>query len=589
MANNLDVIKEYLVAIGFAINQAQLNKTNKQINDLGNLVKGQSKSMAANVMAASRYMVTAISTVTAAITGMVTSQAKAQLEYQKFGTRMWMNTQAAKDFKIALDTLGESMEDIAWNPELRSQFTELNRLSKTLHTPYDAAGQFKGFRSILFEVKKFRVEMQYAMEWVSYYLLKNFAGPLAKIRESIQDIQKKIIINMPEWTKKVADFFTSILNVAGSAIRFIKDIFNTVLDFFQKSPQQVKLMLLAIGAAISLFMIGPAGRMAALFGYLLLLIEDFYGYLDGRKSSKTLAPMWKEFIKIYESFKDAGFADAIRTLVQGLADVVKGIFSVFTASSGKDANDTLAFWQAFAKAVSTIVEKIGQLLTLLGKSFTGSGTESADAFERLFGIESDKTKPKSGFRKFIETIFGGPSSWYAKDATVNKEIGALEPEAQSAMNTLGDWYKKQTGVNLRITSGKRSWGGHISGFKFDVADDELKKNVKGIRDRLIAYAKSIGLSVIDEYKNPTSRATGGHLDFNVRNYGNLSHLQSNYSAITRSNASNTTTVQVGDVIVKVEGTNASPQEIAAAVKAELQKKTGFDTTRRIRDMSSAPQ
>jgi uncharacterized protein YukE len=751
MAGNLDIIKEYLVSIGFAVNQAQFNKANKQMTDLEKMVKGQSKSMASNVTAAGKYLSVAVTSVissvskmatgqdkafsgkqftnwgkqiteakkrladlgnqikktdkeltdqekkkerkaretqldqgrtgaarltsgqprvpdnadkvpnnsdneaikslnkevnrgkilavqfkeaikqlgiamkyitpiiastTSAIAGMVAWTAKAQLEYQKFGTRMWMDTQTAKDFKIALDGVGESMEDIAWNPELRNQFMELNRLSKSLHTPGDSVDRFRGVRDIMFEFKKFRVEMKYATEWISYYLIKNFAGPLKKIHEYIQDIQKKLVIHMPEWTKKVADFFTSFLNVAGSAIRFIKDIFNTVFDFFQKSPGKVKMMLLAIGAAITLFLAGPAGRMAAAFGFLLLLIEDFYAYLDGRKSSKTLAPIWKEFLKIYESFKDAKFGDSLRTLIQGLADVVKGIHSVFSTSTGKDANNTLQFWQAFAKAISTVVEKLGQLLSFFGKGFSGApGLETTDAFEKLFGIKNDKTKPKTGFRKFLEFLFTSPQEAQSKyiearkkdikkaslmygvpeeliRRVIRQESGGDQSKVSSkgaiGLMQLMPKTAKALGVNPKDAS-QNIMGGtkYLS---------QLYKQFGSWEKALAAY--NAGPGTVKKYGGiPPYAETRNYVESILRGI-NLKHLQNNlaylqnggyqqnvYQNPRKNVGDNITTITVGDVVVTVGGSNASPQEIAKAVKVELQTLNKIDTTRKMRDLS----
>lgn len=122
---------------------------------------------------------------------------------------------------------------------------------------------------------------------------------------------------------------------------------------------------------------------------------------------------------------------------------------------------------------------------------------------------------------------GEGNAWSREVGGVN--IEGLKDNAKSAIDMLGAWFQKETGKQMTVSSGLRDWnshpngpGGHVSGTKFDVVDDavsrDLEDNKNGIRDRMIAYAKSIGLQVLDEYADPSERATAGHLDFNAKDF-----------------------------------------------------------------------
>jgi hypothetical protein len=115
---------------------------------------------------------------------------------------------------------------------------------------------------------------------------------------------------------------------------------------------------------------------------------------------------------------------------------------------------------------------------------------------------------------------GEGNAWYREVANVN--IEGLKDNTKSAIDMLGAWFQKETGKQMTVSSGLRDWGGHVSGTKFDVVDDavstELEENKNNIRNRMIEYAKSIGLQVLDEYANPSERATAGHLDFNAKDF-----------------------------------------------------------------------
>ncbi len=131
-----------------------------------------------------------------------------------------------------------------------------------------------------------------------------------------------------------------------------------------------------------------------------------------------------------------------------------------------------------------------------------------------FGVSLDDVN------KAIGAMAGTAGAWRKEVENVN--IDGLQDNAKAAIDALGAYFYKLTGQQMVVSSGLRDWGGHVSGTKFDVVDDAmselLEKNVDGIRDKIIAYAESIGLLVLDEYDSPSEHATGGHLDINAKNF-----------------------------------------------------------------------
>lgn len=119
---------------------------------------------------------------------------------------------------------------------------------------------------------------------------------------------------------------------------------------------------------------------------------------------------------------------------------------------------------------------------------------------------------------------GEGNTWY-KVAAENPKYDALEGNAKQALESVAAYYKKLTGQQLGLSSGKRSAdlgyaqeeiGGHGSGMKFDAVAEAL--NDPEIRQKVIDFAKSVGLEVLDEYADPTAKASGKHLDFNAKNF-----------------------------------------------------------------------
>lgn len=347
----LETIKSYLVGLGFQVNNDEFNQTTKTINELGSTIQSSAAGMAKNFAKASTAITATLVGITGAITGLINEVAKADLEYTKFANKMWTSKAAAKEMKMSMEALGESIEDIAFTPELRQQYGELIALGRQMNTPIDASDQLKNIRSIMFEFKKLKLEVAYAMEWVAYYLGKYLGGPLTNIKKQLSEFNMKITQTMPEWTKKVAQVLAMIMNVGMAGIRFFKDLYTGIERVFDSLPKGIQKATVAILGAWALLRMSPVGLIMTAITAVLILLEDFYGYLDGRESSKTLAPIWQ---KLIDWFNDASNLITItKKDVQDLWDTISD--SSIVKSSLKLINSYFAFLKEVISAILTIL------------------------------------------------------------------------------------------------------------------------------------------------------------------------------------------------------------------------------------------
>lgn len=125
------------------------------------------------------------------------------------------------------------------------------------------------------------------------------------------------------------------------------------------------------------------------------------------------------------------------------------------------------------------------------------------------------------------TISGNANTSNAEGSTWNREtsnvdIEGLKSNALDAISAVSQKFYELTGQQMIVSSGMRSWGGHVNGQKFDVVDSAssqlLENDENGIREAIINYAHSLGVEVIDEYSHPSANATAGHLDFDASNF-----------------------------------------------------------------------
>jgi hypothetical protein len=248
--------------------------------------------MAKLYSAAAFEIVGSLASVGMATATLMDKVARADMEYQKFALRMYMTKDAAKQLKIVTDAMGQSMDDIAWNPELLSNYRLLIAEAQKMETPKEAGGYLMKIRNTRLEFTRLKVEATYGLQWISMYLSKYLQDPVNGIKLSLKEMNDWIRDNIHLWTEKIARGLTLIINVGKNAFRALEAIYNIVKKLWDAMGGLNKVLLVTTGLVMALFIMGPWGRAVTIISGLLLLIDDFYAWLDGRKSSPQLAPIW---------------------------------------------------------------------------------------------------------------------------------------------------------------------------------------------------------------------------------------------------------------------------------------------------------
>ncbi|MDF2636576.1 MAG: hypothetical protein K0R78_3450 [Pelosinus sp.] len=227
----------------------------------------------------------------------------------------------------------------------------------------------------MFEFKKLKLEVAYAMEWISYYLGKYLGGPLSNIKQSLSDLNAKITQTMPEWTKQVAKVLAMIINVGISGVRFVKDLYHGFERFFDMLPRGVSTVAKTLLGLWAVLRFTPIGIISMSIAGLLVLIEDFYGYIDGRKSSKTMAPIWQRMI---DWFKEADkWMQKAKVNINNFWDEFKNSKLALTVL--KIIRDT---FKLMSETVSTLIDLLTEAFTIMAEAITDNGV--AQAFEETF-------------------------------------------------------------------------------------------------------------------------------------------------------------------------------------------------------------
>jgi hypothetical protein len=207
-----------------------------------------------------------------------------------------------------------------------ARFNKLSQDGSQMMVGGDFKETMKNFRDLMFEFTRLKQEASYALNWVGYYLMKYLQKPLADIREKFKTFNDMVIKNMSVWTEKVARAIYYVIEVGRHLLEFIMDIGRHLKNLWDSFPSGVKKAIAAITALQVALSAGPLGRAIMLISTLLLLIDDYYGYMEGKDAllgkywdklnnfldtakqkyeelKATVEPYWEKFVGYVEQAK----------------------------------------------------------------------------------------------------------------------------------------------------------------------------------------------------------------------------------------------------------------------------------------------
>lgn len=405
-----NILEEYLVRIGaevdkdaFAGAAQAISKLSGMLGKLGTILKYGG-------------IFVGLAKVTEAVIDNIKAVASADLEYQKLAQSMWVTKDTAKTLSVVLKTMGASQEDVAWVPELREQFFRLRQEMAELSTPADADGQLAWIREIGYDVQSLQLKLKMFKEWVVYYLIKELQPYIKEFQEFIRWLNDKFGKNLPALARKVAGVLASVVRVAMSLVKALKWVFEGIYNFIDALPSKTKALVAVFAVVGAAIMAGPFGLMMMAIGTALLMLEDFFGYLEGRESSETLKPLWKWltdennplrrliekikegiafilekltelFEKVFTEERQEKLKKTVANIAKGVAEIAEGLATIVESIFGKKYPVVKKFWDFFLTAVGKVVDKVltltnsmGHLMRALGKAMQGDFKGAREEF-----------------------------------------------------------------------------------------------------------------------------------------------------------------------------------------------------------------
>jgi hypothetical protein len=213
-----------MVRLGASIDQSGLNRFHQALKEATSVSEASAASIAGAFFKAQSEIVGGFLAIGTAALGLVDKVAMADQSYRLFALHMYMSKDAARSLKVAMDALGEPLENLTWDPELRKRTAQLiadQRAMAPEGAGTDFESQMRKVRDIRFEFTRMEVEGQYlAMNVVEGFMKALGVGPdelLGKLQKfndwvthNLPEISSKIVtLFMPVW-KDMKDVFTSV-------------------------------------------------------------------------------------------------------------------------------------------------------------------------------------------------------------------------------------------------------------------------------------------------------------------------------------------------------------------------------------------
>ena len=393
----MNVLDEYLVKLGASVDASGFARFHNALHEAKMAVEANVQSIAKGLLKVETELVGGFMTMGGAALGLADKVAMADQEYRLFGLHMYMAKDQARGLKIAMDALGQPMENLMWDPELRGRAHQLIQDQREMAPTGDYNEQMRKIRDIRFEFTRMEVEVQYlGMHVVQDFMKALGMGPddlLKKLRE----LNAWFIKNMPAISKTLVRDF---LPVWKDIVRIGKDVGHVFMDVATIFDNVIGLL----SGDDSLKGVATLDKFAASVAKVadwLAVVADWLVKITGLLTGTIVG---------------GSIGGAIGSIVGGIAGIPGGPAGIFAGAAAGGATGTM----------------IG--------GGVGAATGGAFALYRHFALDKDLTTPSGQLT---------PKLWAALTGTESGALGmsAVSPKGALGISQLMPATAKALGVN----------------------------------------------------------------------------------------------------------------------------------------------
>ncbi len=205
MAEN--ILESYFIKVGALPDMNSFKELGKQFIATGASVEKFSANTALQLSKLEYTIVKTFATWSGNLVGLANRTAMADQSYRLFGLRMLMTKESARAMSQALDQLGATINEVAYDPELNKRFQYLYeyniKLARQLGGDFDDI-MYK-MRDVRMEVMKFSTEVEVGLWGVMAQTFKKLGYDQDDFIKKLEGINKWIFDNLPKWIDEISD------------------------------------------------------------------------------------------------------------------------------------------------------------------------------------------------------------------------------------------------------------------------------------------------------------------------------------------------------------------------------------------------
>lgn len=441
-----ELLKEYLISLGVKDNVSD------KLKQIFSSTERDTKVFAKNFAIAGTAVGGMLVAANTAIAKFLVNLKNNSNEVKKLAKETGKTEAEVFKLKTTLNAMGKTMDEIKGNASLEKVFKQLQEDADKMKPP-DFSKGLEQVESLGLEFTRFKQSGMYAVQWIGHYLLKYLYQPMEKAKQMFKSFNDIFINSIPKWAEKIGSFMASFVNIGLSVIRLIGTIFNAIKKIFDMIPKELKIVGSAIAALAMFIRAGPIGKLIMIITAALLLLEDFYVYLDG--GNALLGDVWQKLIDIWGTLRDngtidkfkKGFQNALELIKDKLIDAKNYIIALY--NNIKDSGAIENFKEAFEKAgnaIKRIFEAVKTIVMLITNGITDMSGSISDFIVWLF-----KEIPRViGLISDIAGTVADAISWFLQLTGVKEVILGV-------ITSLGLWTAAQWLLNAAMAVNPIAW------------------------------------------------------------------------------------------------------------------------------------
>ena len=169
----IETLKEYLVKIGWNIDEVSFKNANSVIDGVTGKLSKSASGIASSFIKAGTIVGEAIVEINEQMFSLIDKTASLDYQTERLARQYWTSEKNVRSFSTALEAMGEDMNSIMYmTNEQYQRFIELNKLGRTLEAPKELDDYLIKVRGLNFEFNRLKVILQYASRWVVYWISK---------------------------------------------------------------------------------------------------------------------------------------------------------------------------------------------------------------------------------------------------------------------------------------------------------------------------------------------------------------------------------------------------------------------------------